>query len=78
MADRKAVYHIKEGKDGKSFWTKIGVAFVNKDGSINAILEALPVDGKLHIRDEKKREQRQDSPPNEYDQTGGDDAPFGG
>lgn len=57
MSQRKDVFHIKDLGDGKkSLWTKIGSAFVNKDGSINAILEALPVDGRLHIRD--PREQR--------------------
>ncbi|OGQ48307.1 MAG: hypothetical protein A3I09_00270 [Deltaproteobacteria bacterium RIFCSPLOWO2_02_FULL_47_10] len=52
MSQRKEVYHIKDLGDGKkSLWTRIGAAFVNKDGSINAFLEALPVDGRLHIRD---------------------------
>ncbi|PIR18301.1 MAG: hypothetical protein COV46_00465 [Deltaproteobacteria bacterium CG11_big_fil_rev_8_21_14_0_20_49_13] len=52
MSQRKEVFHIRDLGDGKkSVWTKIGSAFVNKDGSINAILEALPVDGRLHIRD---------------------------
>lgn len=52
MCSRKEVFHIKDLGDGKkSVWTRIGCAFVNKDGSINALLEALPVDGKLHIRD---------------------------
>jgi len=49
---RKDVYHIKDLGDGKkSFWTRIGSAFVNKDGSLNAILDTLPLDGRLHIRD---------------------------
>lgn len=49
----KDVYSIVEVKDGKSRWTRIGAAFVNKDGSINAFLDALPLDGKVHIRDRK-------------------------
>ena len=54
MSQRKEVFHIRDLGDGKkSVWTKIGAAFVNKDGSINAILDALPVDGRLHIRDPK-------------------------
>ncbi len=52
MSQRKEVFHIKDLGDGKkSVWTKIGSAFVNKDGSINAFLEALPIDGRLHIRE---------------------------
>ena len=46
----KAVYVIRENGE-KSSWTKIGVAFVNRDDSLNVILDAVPVNGKLHIRD---------------------------
>ncbi len=35
----------------KAYWNRIGVAFVNSDGSLNVKLEALPVSGELHIRD---------------------------
>ncbi len=37
----------------KSVWTKIGVAFVNKDQSLNVRLDAFPMDGKLHIRERR-------------------------
>ena len=48
--ERKAVYTIRnEGE--QSYWTKIGVAFVNSDGSFNVLLDAVPVNGRLHIRD---------------------------
>ena len=50
----KDAFQISEGKDGKSHWTRIGMAFVNKDGSLNVYLDALPLDGKLQIRDRKK------------------------
>ena len=46
----KDVFNIIEGPDGKSRWVKIGIAFVNKDGSINALLDVFPRDGKLQIR----------------------------
>ena len=51
----KDVFTITETKDDskKNFWTNVGVAFVNKDGSINVILNAFPVSGKLQIRDRK-------------------------
>ena len=48
----KDVYMIQKGKT-RSFWTRIGVAFVNKDGSLNVKLDAFPVSGQLHIRDRK-------------------------
>ena len=47
----RAVYTVVDGKDDKSFWRQVGVAFVNRDGSINILLDALPVNGKLQIRD---------------------------
>ncbi len=31
-------------------WAKIGVAFINKDQSINVLLDAIPVTGKIHLR----------------------------
>lgn len=46
----KIAYQINE-RNGRSFWTRMGVAFVNSDGSLNVKLEALPVSGELHIRD---------------------------
>jgi len=33
---------------------KIGHAFVNKDGSINAYLDVYPRDGKLQIRERRE------------------------
>lgn len=54
--DPKDVFNILEGKDGKSRWIKIGSAFVNKDGSINAFLDVLPRDGKIQIRNRKVRQ----------------------
>lgn len=52
MAEMKYVYTIIE-RDGleKSQWIKLGIAFVNKDQSLNLKLDALPMNGTLHIRD---------------------------
>lgn len=38
-------------KDAKSYWTKIGVAFENRDGSYSLHLAAIPVSGRLQMRD---------------------------
>ena len=46
----KIAYVITE-REGKHYWNRIGVAFVNRDGSLNVRLEAIPVKGELQIRD---------------------------
>lgn len=46
------VYTIVEReRDGKKFWVRIGAAFRNRDGSLNAFLDAVPVNGTMHIRE---------------------------
>jgi hypothetical protein len=52
----KMAYVITE-RGGRSFWNKIGVAFVNGDGSINVKLDSFPVNGELQIRDYVPREE---------------------
>ena len=52
-----AVFAITERGD-KTYWNRVGVAFVNRDRSITVQLEAFPVSGKLQIRSEDKSEQR--------------------
>lgn len=47
----KYVYSIVERKDGRPFFLRVGTGFVNKDGSFNLYLDALPVNGRLHMRD---------------------------
>ncbi len=53
----KDVFHIRElPNGGKCLYTKIGSAFLNKDGSINVFIDSLPIDGRMHIRDRKEKE----------------------
>ena len=40
----KKIVGAVEGKDGKSHWTRIGVAFENKDGSFNLLFDYVPAD----------------------------------
>lgn len=47
---------IQEGKD-KNFWHKCGVAFENRDGSLNVQLHSLPVDGKFQLREPKEKDE---------------------
>lgn len=53
------VFTIVESDDPnrKNRWTKIGVAFRNRDGSINVHLDAVPINGKLHIREPNRDQQ---------------------
>lgn len=39
-----------EGRNGKTFWIRVGNAFVNRDGSTNIYLNAYPLSGKLQLR----------------------------
>jgi hypothetical protein len=51
-----AVYTVveKPGSD-RSYWTRVGAAWINRDQSINVTLDALPVNGKLQIREAVER-----------------------
>jgi len=50
MKDVYAIYESKvEGRE-RSRWVRVGVAFENKDGSLNVLLDALPLSGRLQIR----------------------------
>jgi len=52
----KMAYVINE-RGGKSYFNRVGIAFVNSDGSLNVKLEAMPINGELHIRDYVPREE---------------------
>jgi hypothetical protein len=45
----------KEGWD-RGLWRKIGAAFENRDGSLTLLLDALPLNGKLLVRERKAKE----------------------
>ena len=48
-----AVY-VVEGEGDNAFWTKIGAAWEHQDGKgLNLTLSALPLNGRLVIRDPK-------------------------
>jgi hypothetical protein len=52
--NKKAVYTIIDSKDPENkrgFWVRVGAAFTNRDGSYTVKLDALPVNGSLHIRE---------------------------
>ena len=55
------VFSIREftvGNETKSAFTKVGAAFQNQNGSINVLLDAIPLDGKLQLQVPLTEEQR--------------------
>lgn len=52
---------VERDKDRRPFWVRIGVAFVNRDGSLTVRLDAVPVNGRLQIRDYQPRDARETS-----------------
>ncbi len=54
----KEVWLVEDRREGKAFWTRVGTAFENRDGSWNVRLSAVPVgNGNLNIRDPRPAEQ---------------------
>jgi hypothetical protein len=45
----------------KSYWTRVGVGFVNKDGSITLKLDCIPISGTLQVREWEPYERRADA-----------------
>lgn len=62
--------YIITGKGERKFWTKVGVAFTNRDGSLNVKLESLPTNGEFHIRPYVSKEEATKALPDD------DDIPF--
>ena len=52
----------REGQE-KAWWTKIGVAFENKDGSLNLKLDFFPTSGETTIQIREQRPREVDSEP---------------
>ena len=50
---------VQRESDGREFWVRVGAAFVNRDGSLSVRLDAMPVNGKLQIRDYRPRDSRE-------------------
>lgn len=51
------IAYVIATRNGRNFWNRVGVAFVNNDGSINVKLEAVPVSGEIQIRDYVPKEE---------------------
>jgi hypothetical protein len=55
QSKKKVVYTIIEKPGRKTWFMKIGTAWLNQDQSWNVYLDAIPFDRKLNIRDEDTR-----------------------
>jgi hypothetical protein len=53
----KAVYTVIERGSSKPYWLRLGVGFVNRDGSLTLKLDAMPVNGTLQVREWEVREE---------------------
>ncbi len=52
----KDVFTIVEKEElERAIWIRVGTAFENRDGSLNIFLDALPISGKLQVRDRKEK-----------------------
>jgi hypothetical protein len=54
----RTVYTVVDRGHNKKLWLRVGVAFVNRDGSLNVRLDAMPVNGQLYIREALPRDGR--------------------
>ena len=63
----KVVYAIID-RPPRKHWLRIGLAFVNRDGSLNVRIDAVPLTGSLHIRDEPHRTTGADADPTVSDE----------
>ena len=44
-------YQVRDAKDGKGYWTKIGAAWAHIDGQgFNIQLDSVPLDGRITLR----------------------------
>lgn len=59
-APTHSAYQVRDGKNGKSFWTRIGAAWSHADGQgFNLQLDCVPLDGRVTLRIiSEKREQQ--------------------
>lgn len=76
---RKVLCPVQNEKTGRTYWMKLGIAFENRDGSTNIYLDALPVNGKLQLREFDERDAAAEFRPREVTRespTANDALPF--
>ena len=72
----QAVYTVVQKADGKDVWLRVGAAFPNRDGSLSVLLDAVPTNGRLQIREYEPRDNRPPREPRDVQEprTGRDEA----
>ncbi len=48
-------YQVRDGKDGDSYWDRVGVAWSNRDGGFTVQLHLIPLDGRIVLTKPKQR-----------------------
>lgn len=60
--DRKDVFAVTDSPNATTnYWHRIGAAFPNRDGSLTVLLNSLPLNGKLVIRERLDKEDSSDA-----------------
>jgi hypothetical protein len=54
----KVLSPVAGKENNKTHWMRAGVAYENKDGSINIYLDLLPTNGKLQLREFEESDRR--------------------
>ena len=47
----KLVYAVVQRPHARTRWIRVGTGWANRDGSLNLLLDAIPVGGRLQVRD---------------------------
>jgi len=60
VIERNGSKQADDANNKKAFWMRIGTGFVNKDGSVNLLLDLVPTDPSVTIqmRDPKPRDEQ--------------------
>ena len=49
-------YQVSRGKDGQSYFNRIGAGFPHRDGNgLDVVLQSIPVDGRVTLRTMQER-----------------------
>jgi hypothetical protein len=61
-ASRMKIVYVVSDRDSRKYYSRIGLAFIEADGSLNVKLDAIPVSGQMQIRDYVPREEASGAP----------------
>jgi hypothetical protein len=62
-ASRMKIVYVVSDRNSRRYYSRIGLAFIEADGSLNVRLDAIPVSGEMQIRDYVPREEASGTPP---------------